>query len=62
MDDRTQRLKPIQGLMPDPTNLPEGCPFSPRCPQATEECRTRKPALRNIGGEHVVACHLFKEG
>ena len=62
MDDRTQRLKPIQGLMPDPTNLPEGCPFSPRCPQATEECRTRKPALRNIGGEHVVACHLVKEG
>ena len=62
MDDRTQRLKPIQGLMPDPTNLPEGCPFSPRCPQATEECRTRKPALRNIGGEHVVACHLLKEG
>ena len=62
MDDRTQRLKPIQGLMPDPTNLPEGCPFSPRCPQATEECRTRKPALKNIGGEHVVACHLLKEG
>ena len=62
MDDRTQRLKPIQGLMPDPTNLPEGCPFSPRCPQATEACRTRKPELKNIGGEHMVACHLLKEG
>ena len=62
MDDRTQRLKPIQGLMPDPTNLPAGCPFSPRCPRATEECRKAKPALKNIGGEHLVACHLVKEG
>ncbi len=62
MDDRTQRLKPIQGLMPDPTNLPAGCPFSPRCPRATEECRKAKPVLKNIGGEHLVACHLVKEG
>ena len=62
MDDRTQRLKPIQGLMPDPTNLPSGCPFSPRCPRATAECFAKKPELQNIGGEHLVACHLVKEG
>ena len=62
MDDRTQRLKPIPGLMPDPTKLPEGCTFCPRCPQATEQCRTERPKLVNIGGEHIVACHLFKEG
>ena len=62
MDDRTQRLKPIQGLMPDPTNLPSGCPFSPRCPRATAECSARKPELKNVGGEHLVACHLVKEG
>lgn len=61
MDDRTQRLKPIPGLMPDPTNLPEGCAFCPRCPKATETCKTTRPELVNIGGEHVVACHLFKE-
>ena len=62
MDDRTQRLKPIPGLMPDPTKLPEGCTFCPRCPHATEKCRTERPTLVNIGGEHQVACHLFKEG
>ena len=61
MDDRTQRLKPIPGLMPDPTNLPAGCPFCPRCPHATEKCQTVLPELIHIGGEHVVACHLFKE-
>ena len=62
MDDRTQRLKPIPGLMPDPTKLPEGCTFCPRCPHATEKCRTERPTLVNIGGEHQVACNLFKEG
>ena len=62
MDDRTQRLKPIQGLMPDPTNLPKGCPFSPRCPRATAECAENMPRLTDIGGGHKVACHLFKEG
>ena len=62
MDDRTQRLKPIPGLMPDPTNLPQGCAFCPRCPKATEKCNTVRPDLVNIGGDHAVACHLFKEG
>ena len=61
MDDRTQRLKPIPGLMPDPTKLPAGCPFCPRCPHATEKCQTVLPELIHIGREHVVACHLFKE-
>ena len=62
MDDRSQRLKPIPGLMPDPTKLPEGCAFCPRCPRATDKCRTQKPTLVGIGGEHSVACHLFEEG
>ena len=62
MDDRTQRLRPIPGLMPDPTKLPEGCAFCPRCPRATEKCRAERPKLVNIGGEHSVACHLFEEG
>ena len=61
MDDRTQRLKPIPGLMPDPTKLPAGCPFCPRCPHATEKCKTIPPEFVNIGGDHIVACHLLKE-
>ena len=61
MDDRTQRLKPIPGLMPDPAKLPAGCPFCPRCPHATEKCKTIPPEFVNIGGDHIVACHLLKE-
>lgn len=50
------RLKPIDGMMPDPTDLPEGCKFAPRCHYATEKCRQGRPELRNVGGSHVVRC------
>ncbi len=55
----TARLKPIPGLPPDPSNLPEGCHFSPRCPKATEECRTMKIGLTEISPGHFCrCCHL----
>ncbi|MDE6944992.1 MAG: ABC transporter ATP-binding protein [Lachnospiraceae bacterium] len=50
------RLKPIDGMMPDPTELPEGCKFAPRCRFATEKCRQGRPELRGAGGSHVVRC------
>lgn len=51
-----ERLSPINGLPPDPTNLPTGCAFSPRCPFADEKCRSMDPELRSICGEHLCAC------
>jgi len=39
----TKRLNPIDGLMPDPINLPAGCTFHPRCPKCMDICRTKKP-------------------
>lgn len=54
------RLSPIEGLPPDPTHLPEGCYFAPRCPHATGECFQRHCALENISGTHFVRC-LNKE-
>lgn len=57
----SERLKPIPGLMPDPTNLPAGCKFSPRCPYATDACRESVQELENIGGEHFVRCSRWKE-
>ncbi len=51
-----KRLKPIEGMMPDPINLPHGCKFSPRCPHATDQCRERAPELMDVGGEHKVRC------
>ena len=59
-DDYAKRLKPIDGLMPDPTNLPAGCPFSTRCPHATERCKTTPPPV-HTEGTHEISCHLFEK-
>ena len=50
------RLRPISGMMPNPSNLPKGCKFHPRCPYATEECTQDIPELKNIGGTHTCRC------
>ena len=61
VSESAARLKPIPGLMPDPTALPEGCYFSPRCPHAMEVCKTKHPEDVDLGG-HRVKCHLFTAG
>jgi peptide/nickel transport system ATP-binding protein len=53
-----RRLSPIGGLMPDPTDLPTGCKFSPRCPDCTEICRSMHPA-EYVEGTHRIRCHLY---
>lgn len=53
------RLKPIEGMPPDPTNLPKGCKFHPRCPHCTERCRHEVPEVY-WKGTHGVKCHLFE--
>ncbi|MCD8357840.1 MAG: ABC transporter ATP-binding protein [Oscillospiraceae bacterium] len=55
-----RRLSNIEGLPPDPTDLPTGCYFHPRCPKATEKCRTEKPELKEIGVDHVCRCFYCK--
>ena len=61
MADRTQRLKPIKGLMPDPSNLPEGCAFCPRCNYAKDICARKKPGRLWSNDTHYVECHLYNE-
>ncbi len=56
LDDDEEWLHPIEGLPPDPTNLPVGCAFSPRCPYATEECRTGKVPNNEIAPGHFCRC------
>jgi len=51
-------LKHIPGQPPDLSNPPPGCRFHPRCPYATEECRSREPELVEVEKGHYVACHL----
>lgn len=59
MTKETERLNPIGGLMPDPTQLPEGCKFHPRCPECMEACRTKEPETADING-HKIKCHLYR--
>lgn len=56
MDVRVSRLKPISGMMPNPSELPEGCYFSPRCPYATDACKKEKIPLRELSPGHYCRC------
>jgi peptide/nickel transport system ATP-binding protein len=62
LDEDTDRLKPIKGLMPDPTNLPKGCKFHPRCPNAREACSVDIPKTTKISEGHFVKCLEFEGG
>lgn len=66
MNVEEEWLHPIEGLPPDPTNLPEGCPFHPRCRYATEECRKdRIEPVITPDGHQCCCCHInevLKEG
>ena len=57
----SKRLKPIKGLMPNPADLPKGCKFAPRCPDATEACRSCNPELKEIEKGHWVRCLKYSE-
>ena len=46
----------LEGDVPSPLNMPSGCAFRSRCRYATEKCAQECPALRDVGGEHFVAC------
>lgn len=54
-------LKIIKGLTPDPTNLPSGCTFHPRCPYACEACKTQAPKHLEVGAGHTISCHRFDD-
>jgi oligopeptide/dipeptide ABC transporter ATP-binding protein len=47
----------VHGEIPSPMNPPSGCLFNPRCPHATERCRTEKPVLREFADGQRAACH-----
>jgi len=58
IDHRVNRLKPIDGIMPDPARLPEGCRFHPRCPFSSEICRVLAPEKTLAGEGHYAKCHF----
>ncbi|MEI6856136.1 dipeptide ABC transporter ATP-binding protein [Psychrilyobacter sp.] len=61
--DPTKKKKRIilKGDIPNPINLPTGCPFSTRCPQVLDVCKDKMPELIKLSDSHSVACHLIKK-
>ncbi|KGG80217.1 ABC transporter ATP-binding protein [Caloranaerobacter azorensis] len=60
LDEEVDRLKPIKGLMPDPTNLPSGCKFHPRCPYAKDICTKKEPKVTELENGHKVKCLIYE--
>lgn len=61
--DPTKRseMKLIEGEIPSNVNLPKGCKFNPRCPFATDKCRTEEPPVIETKPRHFVQCHYAGE-
>jgi peptide/nickel transport system ATP-binding protein len=59
LEDIKAKLKPIKGLMPDPTDLPKGCAFYPRCDYVMDICKTQKPSRLYRNENHYVECHIY---
>ena len=61
IENREEELHPIQGMMPDPTALPRGCAFAPRCPYAKPECIDTPQTERSFGDTHKVLCCAYDD-
>jgi len=61
-EDRRQWLEAIKGMVPDPYNLPSGCPFHPRCIKAGPECSEMDPPWIEVEAGHWVRCWRYGEG
>lgn len=61
LTEEQEELKVIGGFTPDPTNIPSGCAFHPRCPYATEECSRREPEETKLSPTHSVKCFKFQQ-
>ena len=59
LDTDEERLHAIKGLMPDPADLPKGCKFHPRCPEATAACERTIPGNTRVSREQYVRCLLY---
>ena len=62
LDSDSARLAQIDGTMPRLHEIPVGCAFHPRCPDASDRCRESRPALRMVDDPAAVACLLFDDG
>lgn len=57
-----ENLVTIKGIVPSLLDLPSGCKFRDRCPDAFEPCPHEEPPLFDLGGDHLVRCFKYREG
>ncbi|MEG2936582.1 MAG: ABC transporter ATP-binding protein, partial [Clostridium sp.] len=61
LDQDKERLHSIDGVVPNPFHLPNGCYFAPRCEFAKPECATKMPLVTKWGEDHMVRCFLYSD-
>lgn len=61
LSSKEKRLKAVKGAPPAPGKEFKGCKFAPRCPYASEKCKTRKPPLFELGGGRLVKCWKYED-
>ncbi len=61
LDEDKGRLHSIDGVVPSPFELPEGCYFAPRCDKAMDICRRKRQEISTVGESHGVSCFLFNQ-
>lgn len=60
LEASVDEMEPIEGSSPDPVNVPAGCSYHPRCPLASEECRTSTPEFYSVSDSHNATCHHWE--
>lgn len=61
LNEEKSRLNSIDGVVPNPFELPEGCYFAPRCKHAMDICHKKQPGTYDINGEHTASCFLYSK-
>jgi oligopeptide/dipeptide ABC transporter ATP-binding protein len=60
LESAWDKKKVLSGEIPHPSNIPGGCRFHPRCPQATDRCRVQEPETSAAGPDRLVHCHYAR--
>lgn len=61
VEKRSGKLYAIDGVVPNPLNLPKGCRFAPRCEYATDLCREEMPDIQSLSDDEVVRCWKYTD-